>query len=91
MDPDDYPVVLMTEDGEVCEVECQHSMDGNLAEIRRIESESEGYWAIARTGHREIDSQYGYLDDDHRLTPAELAAIDNIFDEVTDPWKEEDQ
>jgi hypothetical protein len=80
MDSDDYPVVLFAADGEAVEVECQHSMDGNLAEIRRSESESEGYWGIARTGYREIDSQYEHLKND--CYPP---------DTDDDPWKEEDQ
>ena len=78
VDGDDYPIVLLSEEGDdECQVECQHSMAGNLAEIRRIESESEGYWQIARTGYREIDSHYKYLDDPY---PSD-----------TDPWKEDDQ
>jgi hypothetical protein len=77
LDPDDYPVVLLNdEDDDEYQMECQHSMAGNLAEIRRIESESEGFWGIARTGYREIDSQYGYLDDPY---PSD-----------TDPWEEEE-
>jgi hypothetical protein len=62
LDSDGYVVILTNdEDDDEYEVECQHSMAGNLAEIRRIESESEGYWQIARTGYTEIDSQYEHL------------------------------
>jgi hypothetical protein len=61
LDDDGYLVVLVNENCAERAVDCQHSMAGNLAEIRRIESESEGYWQIARTGYTEIDSQYEHL------------------------------
>jgi hypothetical protein len=65
LDGDGYVVVLLNDvDKEEYEVECQHSMAGNLAEIRRIEYESDSFWQIARTGYREIDSQYDHLRDE---------------------------
>jgi hypothetical protein len=54
------PIVLLDDDGEEMEVDCQHSLAGNLAEILRIEKESNGHWGLACTGYPEIDRLYGF-------------------------------
>lgn len=68
IDPDELPVVLLentdNDDYEEYQVKCKHSLEGNLAEIRRIEQESNGYWGLAKTGYKEIDCHYGFTDYD---------------------------
>ncbi|SLB52168.1 Uncharacterised protein [Mycobacteroides abscessus subsp. bolletii] len=62
LDVDGWPVVVIDEEGYREEqVRCQHSFEGNLREIRRIEDANAGDWGIARTGWDEIDSHYSYL------------------------------
>jgi hypothetical protein len=76
LDADDYPVVLLAEDddGSFPEkpLECRHSLEANLAEIRRIENESGGYWGLAKTGWYEIDSQFNLSDE-------ESISINDVF------------
>jgi hypothetical protein len=56
-------VALLSDDpDEEMRLACQHSMAGNLAEIRRIETESNGYWGLTLTGYPEIDQLYGFDD-----------------------------
>lgn len=68
IDPDGLPVVLLEntdcDDFKELTVKCRHSLDANLAEIQRIELESEGYWGLAKTGWHEIDRHYPMFCDD---------------------------
>ncbi|ORV90664.1 hypothetical protein AWC11_12025 [Mycobacterium interjectum] len=82
LNPDGDPVVLT--DAEYADeqgVLCQHSMAGNLAEIRRIEGG--GFW-LSPTGWPEIDSQYREFADvppvtvDGTLTGAALQLNDPL-------------
>jgi hypothetical protein len=64
-DPDgNYVGMGNDEDDEEDPVVCQHSVAGNIAEIRRIHEVSEGYWHLAKTGWREIDAAFGMADND---------------------------
>jgi hypothetical protein len=40
---------LIGEDGDVADIECQHDAAANIAEVRRIELESERYWTVKWT------------------------------------------
>ncbi len=67
LDPDGYPVVLGGGDSDEhwteIPVKCQHTMDGNLAEIQRMEKANAGF-GLCKTGWPAIDSHYPLLRDD---------------------------
>lgn len=68
IDPENYPLELSGEflvhgEYETLHVECKHSLAANIAEIRRLESETGGRLGLGKTCWRELDELWGYDND----------------------------
>lgn len=88
LDADGYPVELCSEDCDDLQVACQHSVDANIAYIRRLERDSGGYWGLGKTGWLEIDSHFPEMFDYDECIPISQTVSSAVTVDAQIYWDE---